>query len=68
MVQPDNDKLRAAALSLTGAALEKRTTSYRNWTPAAIDLYERLNTLESSSENGEKLAACGSNRLRIKNY
>lgn len=57
----DNDKLRAAALSLTGAALEKRTTSYRNWTPAAIDLYERLNTLESSSENGEKLA-----RLRIK--
>ena len=57
----DNDSLRAAALSLTGAALEKRTTSYRNWTPAAIDLYERLNTLESSSANGEKLA-----RLRIK--
>ncbi|WP_446011580.1 alpha-2-macroglobulin family protein [Candidatus Electrothrix sp.] len=57
----DQDSLRVAALSLTGTALEQRTTSYRNWTPVAIELYERLNSLESSSENGERLA-----RLRIK--
>ncbi len=55
------DDLRAAALSLTGTALEQRTTSYHNWTPVAIELYERLNSLESNSENGERLA-----RLRIK--
>ncbi len=57
----DKDNLRAAALSLTGTALEQRTTSYHNWTPVAIELYERLNSLESSSKNGERLA-----RLRIK--
>ncbi|XCN74395.1 MAG: alpha-2-macroglobulin [Candidatus Electrothrix aestuarii] len=53
--------LRAEALALTGEALEQRTTSYHNWTPVGIDLYERLNKLNSSSTNAEKLA-----RLRIK--
>jgi uncharacterized protein YfaS (alpha-2-macroglobulin family) len=55
------DTLRAAALALAGAALENRTTAYHNWTPVAVDLYERLNTLKSTNENAEKLA-----RLRIK--
>jgi uncharacterized protein YfaS (alpha-2-macroglobulin family) len=57
----NTDSLRVAALSHTGTALEQRTTSYHNWTPVAIELYERLNSLESSSANGERLA-----RLRIK--
>lgn len=57
----NSDALRAEALLLTAMALEKRTTSYHNWTPVAIDFYERLNKLKSSPENAERLA-----RLRIK--
>ncbi|MCI5113808.1 MAG: alpha-2-macroglobulin family protein [Candidatus Electrothrix sp. AX1] len=55
------NRVREAALLLVGEALEKRTTSYRNWTPAAVDIYEQLNTLKSNKKNAEKLA-----RVRIK--
>ncbi|WP_417914398.1 alpha-2-macroglobulin family protein [Candidatus Electronema sp. JM] len=44
------------ALALTGNALEKRTTNYDNWTPAAISVYELLVKLGDNSSS-ERLVA-----------
>jgi uncharacterized protein YfaS (alpha-2-macroglobulin family) len=42
------------ALALTGKALEQRTTTYYNWTPAAISVYELLAKL-GDKEDAERL-------------
>ncbi|WP_417912536.1 alpha-2-macroglobulin family protein [Candidatus Electronema sp. TJ] len=42
------------SLALTGKALEKRTTTYNNWTPAAINVYELLAKL-GNSEGADRL-------------
>ncbi|MGX9725742.1 MAG: MG2 domain-containing protein [Candidatus Electronema sp. VV] len=42
------------ALALTGKALEKRTTNYYNWTPAAISVYELLAKL-GDKDDAERL-------------
>uniref|UniRef100_UPI0040559D7A alpha-2-macroglobulin family protein n=1 Tax=Candidatus Electronema sp. TaxID=2698783 RepID=UPI0040559D7A len=45
------------ALALTGKALEKRTTNYYNWTPAAISVYELLAKLGDKDDAERLLSA-----------
>ncbi|XOF33118.1 MAG: alpha-2-macroglobulin family protein [Candidatus Electrothrix sp. YB6] len=55
--QTGKDKeTRKEALLLTGMALEKRTTVYANWTPAAIAVYEQLEELGGMADSGNRLA------------
>ncbi len=48
---------RAQALRFAGKALEIRTDSWRNWTPAALAVYERLEEIEKSPFVEEKLSS-----------
>ncbi|MGR0482941.1 MAG: alpha-2-macroglobulin family protein [Candidatus Electronema sp. V4] len=50
----DSTAAQKEALALTGKALEKRTTDYYNWTPAAISVYELLAKL-GDKDDAERL-------------